>query len=207
MDLTEGEEFLIVGLGNPGASYRDTRHNLGSRVLETWAGRLGIGFKAHRFQGLHARFFLEGKAINVLCPQTFMNRSGVAIRACKAYFRVPLARVLVVHDDLDLPLGRIKAVPMGGAGGHKGISSAQEHLGSDAFMRLKLGIGRPEHREGIETYVLSPFYPEEREEVERVIDAAIDACRAIVSGGIQRAMNHINRKPISMKEERNLCRD
>jgi PTH1 family peptidyl-tRNA hydrolase len=129
-----------------------------------------------------------------------MNLSGQSVKACADYYKIPLNAILVVHDDLDLPLERLKATAGGGAGGHKGVSSIIRHLGSGAFPRLKIGIGRPRFGEAVDTYVLSRFYADEAEGVKRVLQAAHECCERFAAGGIDRLMNQINRRQIHKTE-------
>ena len=136
----------------------------------------------------------------MLCPQTFMNQSGRSVKACLDFYGISPKDLLVVHDDLDLPLGRIKVVRGGGSGGHKGVTSVIAHAGTLEFARVKIGIGRPRRAESIEQYVLSPFYGEERPVVEEVLRTAIQACELFVSEGVDSAMNQINRQNIGEKE-------
>ena len=192
--------YLIVGLGNPGPNYEETRHNIGARVLEFWGNRLGIRWSNRFFQSRSGRARYEGQDLLLICPETFMNRSGLAVKACVDYFKIDLGRILVVHDDLDLPLGRLKVVRDGGTGGHKGVSSVAEHLGDLAFSRIKVGIGRPRHGEAIEAYVLSPYYADEGGVLEEVIPLAAKGCELFVSKGVAFAMNQINSQDLSKKE-------
>ena len=129
-----------------------------------------------------------------------MNRSGVAVKACVDYFKIESHRILLVHEDLDLPLGRLKVVNGGGSGGHKGVSSVVEHLGDTAFPRIKVGIGRPRHGEPVEAYVLSRFYADEGGVVEEVIHLAAKGCDLFVTKGLAFTMNQINSQNLSKKE-------
>jgi PTH1 family peptidyl-tRNA hydrolase len=132
---------------------------------------------------------------------TYMNRSGESVRGCAAYYNLETSRILVVHDDVDLPVGRIKVVRQGGAGGHKGVLSVIEHLGDKQFPRVKIGAGRPRFDEDMEDFVLSPFYSDERQIVEEVVRMAIKACEIFVLEGIQSAMTQINCLNLAKKEE------
>ena len=132
---------------------------------------------------------------------TFMNRSGQSVRGCANYYDLETGRILVVHDDVDLPVGRIKVVRQGGAGGHKGVSSIIEHLGDSQFPRVKIGAGRPRFDENIEDFVLSPFYSDEKEIVEEIVRVAVKACEFYVLEGIQSAMTRINCIKFTKKEE------
>ena len=184
---------LIAGLGNPGIEYRNTRHNVGFRVVDLWAKSLGVSLDRKRFQGRFARTMFQNKDVILLRPMTFMNRSGSSIRACIDFFDLPAEDVLVVHDDVDLPLGRVKIVRGGSAGGHRGVLSAIQHLGTQEFPRVKVGVGRPRHdRESVEDHVLKSFYRDEKKVVEEVLQVATQACELIVEGDVEAAMNHIN---------------
>jgi len=139
----------------------------------------------------------------LLCPETFMNRSGKSVRGCFDYYDLEGRDVLVIFDDIDLPVGRLKVARNGGAGGHKGVQSIIHHLGSTEFPRLKIGIGRPRYGESVEDYVLSPFYSDERDIMEKAILTAVQTCELFVSEGIESTMNHINCQNLGNKEEKN----
>jgi len=194
---------LIVGLGNPGPEYEATRHNVGFQVVDLWCKDLGLLLTSRRFRAKSIRADLQGIQVLLLCPLTFMNRSGESVRACASYYALETSKMLVVHDDLDLPLGRVKLVKNGGAGGHKGVSSIIRHLGTTAFCRVKVGIGRPRYGETVEDFVLSPFYADERRLAQRSIRVAVNACERFVLEGVESAMNHINRQNFVNKEEIN----
>ena len=194
---------LIAGLGNPGPDYRLTRHNMGFRVLEAWSEDLGVRLSGRRFRSTSARAVFHGRSLLLLCPMTFMNRSGEAVQACAHYYRLEEEDILVVHDDLDLPLGRVRIARGGGTGGHKGVASIARHLGTREFPRLKIGIGRPEGRQPVESYVLSPFSREEQDLVQQVIQLGVRACESFVVLGLDSAMNEVNGQHlIQTKEER-----
>ncbi len=189
--------YLIAGLGNPGLKYRNTRHNVGFRVVDLWAKSLGVRLDRRRFQGRFARTRFQNVEVILLRPMTFMNRSGDSIRACIDYFDLQTENVLVVHDDVDLPVGRVRVVRGGGAGGHKGVLSTIQHLGTHDFPRIKVGVGRPRYAgESVEDHVLKSFYRDEKEVVERAIKMAIQACELIVDNGVDAAMNHINSRDL-----------
>jgi PTH1 family peptidyl-tRNA hydrolase len=195
--------YLIVGLGNPGSAYKNTRHNTGFRVIDLWSQSLGVRLINGRFQSGEIRTEFRGQEIILLKPAGFMNLSGKSVKSCADAFDLGARRVLVIHDDLDLPVGRIKVVRSGGAGGHKGVLSIIEHLGSNEFPRIKIGIGRPESGESAEDYVLNPFYHHQLEILENVLHIAVRACELLVSEGVEWAMNHINCQNLGDKEERN----
>ena len=207
MKQTRQEMALIVGLGNPGQAYQQTRHNMGFLSLAYWCRILGVEMKDSRFHTRSATCSMGGRKIDLICPQTFMNRSGEAVRAWADYYGVETGDVLVLHDDLDLPLGRVKVAREGGAGGHKGILSIIQHMGDTHFSRVKIGIGRPKYDEPIENYVLSPFYSDETSLIENVIEMAVRASELWVLEGVESAMNHINCQHLLNKEEEKRCRD
>jgi len=186
--------FLVVGLGNPGPRYRYTRHNVGFMVIHRWAGALGVRLLSRRFEAKSSSARFQDRELLLLCPQTFMNLSGKSVKRCADSLSVRTEDILVVHDDLDLPLGRVKVAKRGGDGGHKGIQSLFDHLGTREFSRVKIGIGRPKEGEAIQEFVLSPFYREDRAAVEMVLHKAVRACELIASEGIETAMNEINRQ-------------
>ena len=185
--------YLIAGLGNPGLKYRNTRHNVGFKVINLWAKSLGIRLSGRRFGSRNTRTTFQDKSVILLCPLTYMNQSGKSIRACVDYFDLRAEEILVIHDDIDLALGKIRVVRNGGAGGHKGILSVVHHLGTREFPRLKIGVGRPRYDgESIEDYVLSPFYRDEKEIIQEVLQLAIRACELFIAHGVDSAMNEIN---------------
>ena len=190
-----------MGLGNPGPGYENSRHNIGFRVIELWSKDLGLVLKKRQFRSKNIRAEFQGNNIILLCPLTFMNLSGEAVRACADYYALEIGTILVIHDDLDLPLGRIKVVKDGGAGGHKGVSSIIHHLENNQFSRIKVGIGRPHYGETVEDYVLSPFYAYEKGLAQKVMEMAVNACELFVLEGVESAMNQINCQNLVNKEE------
>ena len=203
-EIEPGTVYLIAGLGNPGTKYRCTRHNIGFRIIDLWSHEMGLRLSGRRFQSRSIQTDYNSEQIMLLCPWTFMNRSGEALISCIKYYGLGNDRILVVHDDLDMPVGRIKLVFNGGAGGHKGILSIMDHLGSRNFSRVKIGIGRPRHGESVEDYVLSPFYSDERKIIEKVSMLSIQACKLFISEGIQSAMNQVNACEFSNIEAKDL---
>ena len=195
--------YLIVGLGNPGQKYEDTRHNTGFKVIDLWSQGLGVRLTNRRFQSRNTLTRIQDKKVILFCPLTFMNLSGQSVRACVDYYDLADTEVLAIHDDIDLPVGRIKVVKNGGAGGHKGVLSIIKHLDGTQFSRIKIGIGHPRFGESIEDYVLSPFYNDEKEIMERVIRMAVKACELVVSEGVEPAMNKINCQNLANREVRN----
>ena len=194
---------LIVGLGNPGPGYENSRHNIGFRVIDLWCKDLGLVLKKNLFRSKNIRAEFRGNNIILFCPITFMNLSGEAVRACADYHALETGTILVIHDDLDLPLGRIKVAKDGGSGGHKGVGSIIHHLESTQFSRIKVGIGRPRYGETVEDYVLSPFYTDEKGLAQKAMEMAVNACELFVLEGVESAMNQINCQNLVNKEEKN----
>ncbi|RPJ70667.1 MAG: aminoacyl-tRNA hydrolase [Acidobacteria bacterium] len=184
---------LIVGLGNPGRKYRDTRHNVGFAVLDELARRQDAVFESAPAEALMARARRLGAEGSLLLkPLTFMNLSGFAVSEVARYFRVALADILVVADDVSLPLGRMRARARGSDGGHKGYRSIIEQFGTPEFARLRVGVGRGDPRRDLADYVLAGFGPEERASAGEAIGRAADAAEVFVSDGIEAVMNRFN---------------
>ncbi len=184
---------LLVGLGNPGPRYDRTRHNAGFWFVSRLAGAYDCVLREQaRFQSLLARCRIGDRDCLLQEPLTFMNHSGQAVRALAAYHRIPPADILVVHDDLDLPPGRVRLKRGGGHGGHNGLRDLMRHLGDNGFWRLRLGIGHPGHRDQVVDYVLSVPRPEEREAVEQAIDAALEVVPLVLAGETERAMHRLH---------------
>jgi PTH1 family peptidyl-tRNA hydrolase len=192
---SEREEHIaaVVGLGNPGKKYEATRHNLGFRVLESLAGSLGAVLQDRKFRASWCQCELRGRKVLLIKPLTYMNRSGEAVAEVLRYFGIPGSQVLVVHDDLDLPPGRMRLARRGGPGGHRGVASIISQLGSQSFARLKLGIGRPLHGESVEDYVLQIAYPEQRPIFHEMILRGAKAAETVLLSGLDGAMNQFNR--------------
>lgn len=185
---------LIVGLGNPGAKYAWTRHNIGFQLMERLAEKWRTNWSDEKkFQSRVARLERDGKTVLLAEPQTFMNASGEAVGALVGFYRLPLTRLVVTVDDADLPLGEIRLRPRGSSGGHHGLESIEQHVGSREFARLRLGIGRTaDGRREITDYVLTPFSAAETGTVERVLKAACGQVECWLDAGIEKAMNEFN---------------
>ena len=181
----------IVGLGNPGEKYAGTRHNVGFAVVDEIARRAGVRFESAPAEALIARWRRPDDNVLLVKPLTFMNNSGQAIGELTRYFKIDVAGVLVIVDEVQLPLGRIRARARGSAGGHNGLKSAIAHLG-DQFARLRLGIGRGEVRRNLADHVLARFDIDEAAEVERMISRAADAAETFITSGIEAMMNDYN---------------
>lgn len=172
---------LVVGLGNPGREYAKTRHNIGFMVVDHLAREEEVKVSKKGFSSLWAKGKIGDEEVLFLLPQAFMNRSGEAVREIKDYYRIEDRDLVVVHDDLDLPLGRIKLDFEAGAAGHRGVGSIIEVLGTKGFYRVRIGIGRPARKEEVEAYVLSPFEEGEEEAVCETVKDAVKILREWIS--------------------------
>ena len=186
-------ESIIVGLGNPGREYARTRHNVGFRVLDALAKERQVRFDRRKFKGRIARTEIAGIPVLLLKPYTFMNNSGKAVARAVAHYQCPVHQLLVVADDLDLPLGTIRLRGQGGAAGHKGLRSIISELGTNSFPRLRVGIDRQHSKGDMADYVLSPFTEEEETVVERVVPEAVRALETFIQYGLELSMSKFNR--------------
>jgi PTH1 family peptidyl-tRNA hydrolase len=184
--------YLFVGLGNPGREYRQTRHNAGFMLLDRLAERLEISFTRMESKALVAKTDYRGRRVILAKPQTFMNLSGQAVSALMRFYKVPVERLMVAYDDVDLPLGTIRIRPGGGSAGHKGMASIIERLGKQDFPRLRLGVGRPPGRMEAADYVLQDFKPEELKLLRLTLDRAAEAAFLFLMDGLEAAMNEYN---------------
>ncbi len=191
---------LIVGLGNPGRGYANNRHNIGFMCLNCFARRYGIRFDKRKCQARIGSGEVAGNKVVVARPQTYMNRSGEAVSRLVKRFEVGLDKLIVIHDDLDLPLGKIRIRPRGSAAGHKGINSIIAELGSEDFTRIRVGIGRPPIAESstetseadVIAYVLSDFTPEEKRVITEAISQVSEAIYCLLTEGLVTTMNRYN---------------
>jgi len=183
---------LVVGLGNPGRKYEKTRHNVGWMVLDRVCRFLGCSSFKEKFKGLIGEWRGE-KRVFFLKPLTYMNNSGESVKEAVNFYKLEPSEVLVIYDDLDLPLGRIRVRSKGSSGGHKGVKSIEECLGTNEFPRLRVGIGRPERKEEVVNYVLSPFSKEEEPLLEEVLErAASCVCRIVEEGLNNKILSQCN---------------
>jgi PTH1 family peptidyl-tRNA hydrolase len=182
--------WLIVGLGNPGSKYSRTRHNIGFQVLDEFAGRLRLEWK-DRAEYRMCSGSIGDTRIVLVEPLTFMNRSGSAVRRVAGRFAVPPENIIIVHDDLDLDAGRLKIRKNGSSGGHKGVESVIQSIGSKTFIRVKIGIGR-DQAVPAEQYVLMKFRRDELAMIGDAVQKAVDSIEAIIADGAERAMNRFN---------------
>jgi len=190
--------FLIVGLGNPGRAYEGTRHNAGFLVIDRLSQDLEAPVEQKKFTALIGRAQIGAAKVMLVKPQTFMNLSGESVRRIFEYYQLEQTEeVIVVHDDLDLPFPALRLKAGGGHGGHKGLLSVIHHLGSPDFLRVRVGIGKPDEKELTERHVLDPFTREEAKLLPAVVTTAAAAVSKIVSSGIQAAMNQYNGSTIN----------
>jgi len=185
----ETPEYLVVGLGNPGPRYAHSRHNIGFAVAERLARRWGAGPWRASCHSLVARTAVGDSSVWLARPHTYMNRSGIALRELVRQSGVEIGRIVVVHDDLDLPLGRLRIRVQGGHGGHNGMRSVLEVLGAAPFVRLRLGIGRPAEQVNVVDHVLAPFAPQEEAVLSGFLERAAETVESIIVEGPVRAMN------------------
>ena len=189
------ETWLIVGLGNPGREYEKTRHNAGFRAIDALADSLGCKIDKLKFQGMYTQVNYKGKKLLLLKPQTFMNLSGRSVLQLSAYFNVPPARIIVMFDDISLAPGRLRVRADGSAGGHNGIKSIIQEVGSQAFPRVKIGVGAKPHPDfDLADWVLSAFTASEEKALKNALDWAGEAALAIIDHGVPEAANRYNGK-------------
>ena len=186
--------FLVVGLGNPGDEYSLSRHNIGFIVVDELAKKLNVGLKKKGFRGLFAEATLDQKKLILFKPHTYMNRSGMAVKEAVDYFNISIGDVIVVQDEIDLPVGSLLIKSGGGSAGHKGIESIMTSLGDKGFVRLRIGVGKPDNKPEVTNYVLSKLRSHEREEILESIQSAVEAIIEVIHDGVQSAMNKFNKR-------------
>lgn len=183
---------IIVGLGNPGSEYEQTRHNAGFWFVDELAARHGGNFSFERkFNGDTARINIDGADVRLLKPMTFMNNSGQAVRAMASYLKVPMEKILVAHDEIDLPPGTVRLKKGGGHGGHNGLRDLVSHVGAD-FARLRLGVGHPGNKNDVVNYVLRRASLDDNRVIKEAIDEAADLMPLLVKQGFQKAMTRLH---------------
>ena len=189
---------MVVGLGNPGADYENTRHNAGALFVEALARAAGQTLRPEKkYHGLYARIQWQGLDLHLLNPTTFMNRSGLAIKALADFFKIQPQQILIAHDELDLPPGTAKLKKGGGHGGHNGLRDTIAHLGTNDFQRLRIGIGHPGDSRRVTGYVLGRLGKQETEELNAVIDEIMRVLPDAASGKLAAAMNRLHSfKPV-----------
>ncbi|KPK10524.1 MAG: peptidyl-tRNA hydrolase [Acidithiobacillales bacterium SG8_45] len=190
--MTQGIS-LIVGLGNPGSNYAETRHNAGFRFIDGLLRRLGASLKNEsRFDGEAGKVVIAGRDVWLLMPQTFMNASGQSLARLANFYKIAPEEILVVHDELDLPPGSVRLKQGGGHGGHNGLRDIISRLGSREFMRLRIGIGHPGSAPQVESYVLKKAPKAEQQQIDAAIDAALAQVDEIVHGNYEQVMNDLH---------------
>jgi len=188
-----GETWLIVGLGNPGREYERSRHNCGFRAIDILADKLGCKIDRAKFQGLYGQTTYKGKKLMLLKPMTYMNLSGRSVLQLSAYFSIPPQKIIVLFDDISLEPGRLRIRPDGSAGGHNGIKSIIQELGSQTFPRVKIGVGAKPHPDyDLADWVLSSFSAQEEKALTVSLPNAADAALAIIDSGVPEAANRFN---------------
>lgn len=186
-------EWLLVCLGNPGKQYENTRHNIGFMAADLLSEREGVKLNKLRYRALTGEMTLGGARVLVIKPQTYMNLSGEAVKLAGGFYKVPPERVLVISDDVSLPLGKLRIRASGSAGGHNGLKNIIAHLGTDAFPRIKVGVGAPAHPEHeMVDWVIGNFSGEEKKVVRQALERVIEAVECIVEKGVGEAQNRYN---------------
>ena len=186
-------DWLIVGLGNPGQKYEHTRHNMGFLTVDLLAEQLNVKLNKVKFKSAYNIVRFGGQKCLVMKPQTYMNLSGEAVREAVQFYKIPADHVLVIYDDVSLPVGKLRVRPTGSAGGHNGLKNIIQHLGTDAFPRIKVGVGMPDHpdHEMID-WVIGKPQGEEAKTLRAALDRAADAALSVIDEGPDRAMNRFN---------------
>ncbi|MEV0662456.1 aminoacyl-tRNA hydrolase [Actinomadura luteofluorescens] len=185
----DADLWLVVGLGNPGPSYAKNRHNAGFMVLDVLAARAGGRFKSHRARADVLEGRLAGTRVVLAKPRTYMNESGGPVKGLRDFYKVPVERVVVVHDELDIPFGAVRLKQGGGDNGHNGLRSVTKSLGAKEYPRVRFGVGRPPGRMDAAAFVLKDFSGAERKELDFEVDRAADAVEALLAEGLAAAQN------------------
>jgi PTH1 family peptidyl-tRNA hydrolase len=193
--MPEKRVHLVAGLGNPGQIYADTRHNAGFLVIDALAERHGIGVQRQKFDVVFGRGRIAGTEVVLAKPQAFMNRSGPPLRRLADYFRIRCRQMIIVHDDIDLAFERLKIKEKGGDGGHRGIRSAIDAFGENRFVRVRVGVGRPQFDGDVVNHVLNQFNTDEQAGLDELIQQACQAIETILAKGTREGMNRYNRRP------------
>jgi PTH1 family peptidyl-tRNA hydrolase len=194
--VSNNGSWLIAGLGNPGTEYSHSRHNIGFNVVDYLADDLSIVSAKSKMTACISDTIWEGNKLFLVKPLGYMNRSGSVLNEVARYFQIDISHLIVVHDDVDIEMGRIKIKQKGGHGGHNGIRSVIESLGSDEFIRIRIGIGRPVLQKTMTNHVLGNFHADERQQIKIVIETASRSIKTILLKGISQAMNQFNNKQI-----------
>ena len=194
--------FIIVGLGNPGKEYENTRHNAGFNSLDVLAGKYNISIREAEHKALVGKGYIEGQKVILVKPQTYMNNSGEAVREITDYYKVdPESELIVLYDDISLPVGTLRIRDKGSAGGHNGIKSLIQHLGTQVFLRIKVGVGEKIPEMDLVNHVLGHFNKDDAEVMKESFTKAAQATVMMLGGDIEKAMNIYNTKPKKEKKE------
>ena len=188
------KNYLLVGLGNPGIKYERNRHNIGFCLIDYFTSQINSEDYIDKFNSKYTLVRLNDNKIHIIKPQTYMNRSGVSVRNCKDFFKIAPDNIIVVYDDMDLALGSLKIKSSGGSAGHNGIKSLIDEIGSNNFVRIRIGIGKPLNKENVNNYVLSNFKKDEFEALSRIKNRIEEIIKDIIFEGIIFAMNKFNSK-------------
>ena len=189
------ERWLIIGLGNPGPEYAGNRHNAGRMTAELLARRMGAAFRRHKSRADVAEGTLDNVPVTIAIPRSYMNLSGGPVAALRDFYKVPPSRIVVIHDELDVPFGEIRLKSGGGAGGHNGLRSVTAALGTPDYLRVRFGIGRPPGRMDPADFVLRDFTAAERKELPLLLERSADAAEALLRDGLEQAQNAFHSPP------------
>jgi peptidyl-tRNA hydrolase, PTH1 family len=187
--------YLIVGLGNPGKDYKQNRHNIGFLLMDEICRQENQSFSKMENKAMVSKFQKNGKRLILAKPRTFMNNSGISIGGLVRFYKIPQSNILIAYDDVDLPLHTIRMKPAGGSAGHNGIKSIIQHLGTNDFNRLRIGVNRPPGRMKTPDYVLQDFSKQEKSELPLILDRSVKAINTWLTKGIETAMNEFNQIP------------
>ena len=187
--------FLIVGLGNIGAKYQHTRHNIGFDVVDLISSKYNIPINREEFKGTYGEGIIADNKVMLLKPSTYMNLSGESVIEAANFFKIKSSNIIIIYDDIDLEIGRIRIRKHGSAGGHNGIKSVIANLGTDVFPRIKIGIGQP--KGDLTSHVLGKFDKNERNDIEKVLETSVDVLECLINCGVEEAMNKFNGLKIS----------
>ena len=191
--FTSNYQWLLVCLGNPGKDYETTRHNIGFMAADELARREGVKFNKLRYRALTGEVRAGGQRVLVIKPQTYMNLSGESVKLAGGFYKIPPDHVLVISDDVALPLGKLRIRAGGSAGGHNGLKNIIAHLGTDQFPRVRVGVGAPAHPEHeMIDWVIGHFTPQEKKTVDEAVARAVDAALCVMEKGVSEAQNRYN---------------
>lgn len=185
---------IIAGLGNPGEQYTRTRHNIGFNAVDHLASQSSLTISQTRYDAQYVKVRLKGQSVFLIKPMTYMNRSGLSVQRFASFYKVDVSDIIIVHDDMDLELGKLKIVKSRGHGGHNGVRSIIDAFGKKDFIRVRMGVGHPGTASRVTGHVLGKFSPDEESCMDQLIDSAADACLCILDKGVSAAMNRFNTK-------------